>query len=75
MIRDEFFRRLQDTRYSKVHKPRTRIEVFEELENGSFKNKETGRIMSAKTFEIYKPAAAMDGITATIMEYVRVPGE
>jgi hypothetical protein len=26
--------------------------------------------MSAKTFEIYKPAAAIDGITTIIMEYV-----
>ncbi|HEV3224724.1 MAG TPA: hypothetical protein VGZ90_17715 [Puia sp.] len=67
MVREEFYRRLQDTRYSKVRKPRTRVEVFEELENGSFKNKATGRIMSAKTFEIYKPAAAMDGITTIIL--------
>ena len=66
MDRDEFYRRLQNTRYSKVRKLRTRVEVFEELENGSFKNKATGRIMSAKTFEIYKPAAAMDGITTIL---------
>ena len=66
MVRDEFYRRLQDTRYNKVRKPRTRVEVFEILEDGSFKNKETGRIMSARTFEIYKPAAAMDGITTII---------
>jgi hypothetical protein len=63
MDRDEFYRRLPATRYSKIHKLRTRVEVFEKLENGTFKNKATGRIMSAKTFEIYKPAAAMDGIT------------
>jgi len=67
MERDEFFRRLASTRFSKIRKLRTRVEVYEELENGSFKNKETGRIMSAKTFEIYKPAAAMDGITTTIL--------
>ena len=67
MDRDEFYRHLLATRYSKVRKPRTRVEVFEELENGSFKNKATGRIMSAKTFEIYKPAAAMHGITTILL--------
>jgi hypothetical protein len=70
MERDEFYKHLPATRFSKSRKLRTRVEVFEELENGSFINKATSRIMTAKTFEIYKPAAAMDGITTTIMEYV-----
>ncbi len=67
MVREEFLRHLPATHYSKVHKPRIRDEVFEEMENGSFKNIATGRIMSAKTFEIYRPAAAKDGITAIII--------
>ena len=67
MVREEFLRNLPATRYSKVHKLRARDEVFEELGNGSFKNIATGRIMSAKTFEIYKPAAAMDGITTILL--------
>ena len=70
MERDEFYKHLSPTRFSNSHKVKDRVEVFEELENRSFKNKATGRIMSAKTFEIYKPAAAIDGITAIILEYV-----
>jgi hypothetical protein len=69
MERDEFYKHLPATRYSKIRKLRTRVEVYEELENRSFKNKATGRIMSAKTFEIYKPAAAMDGITTIVLSY------
>ena len=68
MVRDEFYKYIQSNRYNKVRKLRTRVEIFEVLKNGSFKNKETGRIMSARTFEIYKPAAAKDGITTTIAE-------
>jgi hypothetical protein len=70
MERDEFYKHLPATRFSKDRKLRATVEVFEELENRSFINKATGRIMTAKTFEIYKPAAAMDGITTIIMEYV-----
>ena len=70
MERDEFYKHLPASRLSKSRKLRARVEVFEERGNGSFINKATGRIMTAKTFEIYKPAAAMDGITTIIMEYV-----
>jgi hypothetical protein len=70
MERDEFYKHRPASRFSKGRKLRSRVEVFEERENGSFINKATGRIMTAKTFEIYKPAAAMDGITSIIMEYV-----
>jgi len=70
MERDEFYKYLPSTRFSKGRKLRARVEIFEELENRSFINKATGRIMTARTFEIYKPAAAMDGITTIIMEYV-----
>ena len=70
MERDEFYKHLPATHFSKGRKLRARVEVFEELENGSFMNKATGRIMTTKTFEIYKPAAAMDGITTIIIEYV-----
>jgi hypothetical protein len=70
MERNEFYKHLPPTRFSNSHKVKDRVEVFEELENRSFKNKATGRIMSAKIFEIYKPAAAIDGITAIILEYV-----
>ena len=74
MIREEFYKLLPAARFNKSYKRRTRVEVFEELENGSFRNKATCRIMPAKTFEIYKPAAAMDGISTIIIEYVHPAG-
>jgi hypothetical protein len=70
MERDEFYKHRPAGSSSRGRKLRARVEVYEEQGNGSFINKATGRIMTAKTFEIYKPAAAMDGITTNIIEYV-----
>jgi hypothetical protein len=70
MERDEFYKHRPAGSFSRGRKLRVRVEVYEEQGNGSFINKATGRIMTAKTFEIYKPAAAMDGITTIIMEHV-----
>jgi hypothetical protein len=70
MERDEFYKHRPASSFSRGRKLRARVEVYEEQGNGSFINKATGRIMTAKTFEIYKPAAAMDGITTIIMEHV-----
>jgi hypothetical protein len=71
MERNEFYKHLPATHLNNGRKVRARVEFFEELENKSFINKATGRIMSSKTFEIYKPAAAMDGITTIIMGNVQ----
>jgi hypothetical protein len=54
------------TRFSKPRRLHVRVKSYVQQPDGSLKNQFTGRSMSAETLEIFKPAAAMDGITVRV---------
>jgi hypothetical protein len=66
MIREELYKHLPATRFSKARIVKTRIEIWKKMPDGSVRNERSRRILSAEIFAIYKTAAAMDGVIANI---------
>ena len=65
---NEFYKQIPATRFSKARRVRVKAKVIEELSDGSFRVKNTGRMMTLKTFEVFKTAAALDGINLVIVK-------